>query len=256
MRYLIARMGAALVATPNAAQEHDSEIDRERDRFLRPEAPIGTRFKQEPQTASVSDARQMQKRLAKCVYYANKDDANALLVNSDFDRIDFDAIDTDADELFDKLDFGRCLGRAMKQSQYKVYATMRYDTLRNLLAEEAYLYQNKQAPTRESDAPTLVEARFEDKTASPRTRVLAEVSDCISYRNPQGAHEFLDTTPGTSGETKAYEKIYGALLTCLETDEAPDLDTTMVRMMIADGMWARSNYGAFVSATNYSTEAE
>ena len=254
MKYFTSLALLSIVAFPATAQESDAE--RERDRFLRPEAPLGSRFKQEPETASVADARQMQKRVAKCVYYGNKDEFNSLLANSDFGRIDFSALDFEAEDFFDEIDFGRCLGRAMKQSQYKIYVSMRYDTLRNLVAEEAYLYANKDAPVREDGAPTLIAARFANQNGGPGSAVLAEVSDCISYRNPRAAHELLETTPGTSGEQDALETLYPTLLTCLETEQAPDLDTTMVRLMVADGMWARSHHGAFAAAPNQIAEAE
>ncbi|MGE5952208.1 MAG: hypothetical protein ACM308_01095 [Qipengyuania vulgaris] len=254
MKILPTLIMAVALTAPAVAQ--DTMTEAELDRFLKPEAPIGTRFKQEPETASVSDARQMQKRLAKCVYYGNKTELNELLANSDFSRIDFSALEFSSEEFFDEIDFGRCLGRAMKGSQYKVYATMRYDTLRNLVAEEAYLYTNKQAPVREPDAPTVIDARFAKGRAGPQTEVLAEVSDCISYRNPQGAHDLLDSTPGSSGEGDALEALYSTLLTCLDTEEAPNLDTSMVRMMVADGMWTRSHYGAFAAAPSSTAEAE
>lgn len=242
------------LAVPVVAQETD--IDRERDRFLRPEAPIGSRFKQEAQAADVADARQMQKRLAKCVYYGSKDELDTLLANSDFDRIDFSVLEFEAEEFFDEMDFGRCLGRAMKQSQYKIYATMQYSTLRNLVAEEAYLYSNKRPPVREEGAPTFIEARFIGRRAGPRSKVLAEVSDCISYRNAPAAHDLLDSTPGTSGEGSFLEALYPTLLTCLDAEEAPNLDPTMVRMLVADGMWTRSYYGAFETAQTKLTDTE
>jgi len=246
VKRLIASFLVATIALPAIAQ--DSEIDRERDRFLRPDIQTGTRFKQEPEMASETDARQMQKRLARCVFYAKKEELNTLLANSDFDRIDFDATEFETEEFFDQIKFSRCLGRAMKASQYKIYASMRYSTLRNLVAEEAYLYANKDAPVREEGAPTLIEQRFAYLSGGARSAVLAEVSDCISYRNSAAAHELLDSTPGSSVETAALEALYPTLLTCLETDTPPAFSTSMVRLMIADGMWARSYYDGFTAS--------
>lgn len=254
MRALLAIMLGAGLAVPAVAQDRD--IERERDRFLRPQTVVGSNLKQEPETASEADAREMQKRLAKCIYYGNRKELDTLLANSDFDRIDFSATEYDSENFFDEIDFSRCLGRAMKHSQYKVYATMRYSTLRNLLAEEAYLYQNKDAPVREEGAPTLIEARFANVRRNPRSQVLAEVADCISYRDTAGAHAFLETTPGSGKETDALENLYPTLLTCMETDKAPDLSRSLVRQMVADGMWSRSHHGGFAAATTNPAEAE
>ncbi len=187
---------ALVVAAPTFAQDTQDDFERDRDRFLRPDIQTGSRFRQEPETASQSDARQMQKRLAKCVYYGEREMLDDLLVNSDFERIDFDEIAVEADKFFDEIDFGRCLGRAMKGSQYKVYASMRYSTLRNLVAEEAYLYANKSAPVRDPAAPTIIAQRYAVKSGNPRTGALAEVADCISYRDAATAHDLLELDAG------------------------------------------------------------
>lgn len=229
------------VSAPVFAQDEDWE--RERDRFLRPESQVGTRFKQSPETAEESDARQMQKRIAKCVFYRNKDDVRALLVNSDFDRIDFDAIESDPDTLFDDLDFGDCLGRAMKHSQYKIYATMRYSTLRNLLAEEAYLKDNDEASKLSEGAPKVLTSRFAFENGGPRAEVLAELSDCITYRNLPAADAVLRERPGTDDELEALDALGTTLVTCLDTEDPPEFSASMVRQLIADGLWARSHYG-------------
>ena len=50
MRLPLAATIGACAAMPVSAQ--DSDFERERDRFLRPESVVGTRFKQEPETAN------------------------------------------------------------------------------------------------------------------------------------------------------------------------------------------------------------
>ena len=245
MRLVLASLIGVSLCVPAMAQDDDWE--KKRDRFLRPESVVGTRFKQEPETASETDSRQMQQRLAKCVYYDSMEELDTLLANSDFERIDFSATAFEPGEFFDDIDFSRCIGRAMKSSHYKMMVSMNYSTLRNLLVEEAYNHANKRAPVREEGAPLLVADRFAYTRGGPRAQVMAEVSDCISYRRPDLAHEFLDARPGTSKETEALEALYPTLLTCLETDDAGNLSTSMVRRMVADGMWARSYHGAFAS---------
>lgn len=243
---------ALVFAGPAVAQ--DLESDGRLDRFLSPDSQIGTRFKQAPETASAADGRQMQKRIAKCVYYGKKEELNTLLANSDFDQIDFEKTGFDRSDFFDQINFGRCLERAMKASQYKIYMRIQYSTLRNLIAEEAYLYATKDAPTRAEGAPTKIGQRFAVKQGGVRAEVLAEVSDCVSYRNPALAHDFLETTPGTSKETDAFEALAPTLVTCLEADSMPNVNTSMVRQIVADGMWARNYYGAFSASEQIEAE--
>lgn len=253
IRFLLAVLAFSL-SFPAFAQ--DDDFERKRDRFMEPDSQLGTRFKQSPETASETDARQMQKRLARCVFYGNEEEIAELLANSDFDRIDFDATAFTSDEFFDDIDFGRCLGRSMKQSQYKILARIQYSTLRNLLAEEAYLYESKNSPVREDGAPTLIEDRFAYVKGSPRAAVLAKVSDCITFRNGPAAHVLLGEVPRSKGEGEALEALWPALLTCLEAEEPPELSTSMVRQMIADGMWARSHYSAWSKGPVEETVAE
>jgi hypothetical protein len=253
MRAVALALAALACAVPAAAQDEDGE--RKRDRFLAPDSQIGTRFLRAPETAQESEARERQKRLARCIFYGRKDEVREVLANSDFDRIDFAATRFTGETFFDELDFTNCLGRAMKNSQYKIYVTMPYGTLRNLLAEEAYLHDNKDAPVLAAGAPTVIKARFALTKGGPRAGALAEVADCITYRDAARAHAFLTEIPGTKGETEALEALGPTLITCLDVKEAPKLSTSMVRQMIADGLWSRSHHGAFAAVESAGKEA-
>lgn len=247
---LVAAVGLAQ-SVPTAAQD---DWEAERDRFLSPDLQTGSRFLREPQTAQESDARQMQKALARCIFYANKDEVRDLLANSDFQFIDFAATSFDRQDFFDQLGFGNCLERAMTHSQYKIHVSMLYSTLRNLLAEEVYLYDNEVAPVRAPSAPTVIKARYAFTDGGARARAMAEVADCITYRNAAGADAFLRQVPGTSDEGDAIEALGPTLLTCLETDEAPKLSTSLVRQLVADGLWARSHYGSGAAAQSAASD--
>lgn len=246
MKRLIAFfVSAILLAGPLSAQDDD---DGKFDRFLDPELQVGTRFMREAETAGESDARKMQKRLARCIFFRNKDHVRKLLANSDFDRINFDALPFDERNFYDEIDFAKCISSATTASSFKLRVSMQYSTLRNLLAEEVYVKDNADAPVLEEGAPTKVPGRVTFGRSSPRAEVLAEVSDCISYRNGAVAHEFLSSKPGTSPELDAIEKLWPTLLTCLETENPPELSISMIRQMVADGMWARSHFDAWSAA--------
>ena len=224
------------------AQDTAEESERKMDRFMAPVSEIGTRFKRAPETAGQAESRDMQKRIAKCVFYRNKDDVRALLAKSDFDWIDFDALGRDAGTFYDEIDFGDCIGSAMKHSTYRMAVRMPYGTLRNLLAEEAYLKDYKQAPTISADSATVIEDRYAFTDGGPRAQSLALVADCLTYRDMAGVHAVLDTRPGSKGEGEAIDALGPTIMVCLEADEMPDIDTSMLRQVIADGAWARAHY--------------
>ena len=254
MRLIAVFLAAAVLATP--AQSQDTDWERERDRFMRPERPIGSNIPQLPQTADEKESRQMQKRIARCIYTSNRKGIDTLLANSDFHEIEFESTPYKSEEFFDQIGFGRCLTRAMKLSQSKVFATMYYSTLRNLLAEEAYLVANKDAPARHADAPTIISARFTNIDGGPHQKTLANVSDCVTYRNAGASHAFLETKPGTGDEDEAFAALVPSLMNCFGADELPTVNMSLVRMMIADGMWARSHYKAFGPAQTSPADSE
>lgn len=232
-----------LLSFPAFAQDVDKE------RFLAPETQLGTRFKQHPESPEIGEGREMQKRIVRCMYYGDKKGARRLLAHSDFSRIDFEALERDPEELFDDFEFGRCIERAMKHSTHKMYVEMRYDTFRNLLAEEVYLRDNKVAPSIVADAPVLLTNRYRYENLNPRSRVMAEVADCISYYGYEEGHALLKEVPGSDGEREALQELGPVFVMCLGRDDKTEVSVTpsMARQLIADAMWSRSHYGSTAS---------
>jgi len=215
------------------------------DRMMEPEIQTGTRFKQAPETAQEKEARDLQKRVARCVTYRNKKQVRQLLINSDYDRIRFEEAGIEPATMFDDLDVGDCLGRAMKHSTYRIHMRMPLGTLRNLLTEEVYLMDNKKPMQLASDAPKYLEVREAERRLGPRAGVLAELADCVTHTDIAAADELLRNRPGSEGESEALEALYPAFAQCgLETSEDSNLDKSMIRSVLADGLWARSYYGS------------
>lgn len=240
MRALLALVVAPVLiwGVPVTAQD-DAE------RFLEPGLQTGTRFKQVPETAEQGEARGLQKRVAKCVYFRNKDVVRTLLAHSDMDRIDFDAFDQASETLFDDLDVAECIGTVMRSSQYRMYMRIPYATLRNLLAEEVYLQDNKKALVLPTDAPRDLENRYGYEGLNPRTAALTQVGDCVAHSGVGNAHAFLESRPGSSDEEQAFEALAPIVVACLDTEEEEvALPISMIRQLTADALWARSHYGA------------
>tara|TARA_R110002072_G_scaffold81181_22_gene186170 strand:+ start:4077 stop:4826 length:750 start_codon:yes stop_codon:yes gene_type:complete len=249
MKHLIALAAAgAALATASPGQAQD-----EVDRFLEPGLQTGTRFKRAPETADQGEARGLQKRVAKCVYFRNKDASRELLAHSDMDRIDFDAFGQASDTLFEDLDVAECIGTVMRGSQYRMYMRIPYSTLRNLLAEEVYLQDNKVAVAIPANAPRDLENRYGYERLNPRTAALTLVGDCVTHSSVDDAHAFLESRPGSSDEEAMFDALAPTVVACHDTDEEEvALPISMIRQITADALWARSHYGAAAAqgATN------
>ena len=233
-------MAGIMCASPASAQVDEQERYERGD-----EQQIGTRFKRQREATSVSESRRIQKDVAKCVVYRNKDLSRRLLANSDTVNIDFYKIDDmDADSMFDELDVGDCLGRAAKYGTLSIAMRIPFRTLRNLMVEEVYLMDQKDPLVIASDAPVQLGNRYFATGRHPAAIATAELSDCLAHHSPVQGDALLHSRPGSSGEEEAVESLYPALLACAGEGIADtEISTSMVRTVVADGLWARMQYG-------------
>ena len=239
MRTAIASAAVLTVfAFPAAAQDAWDEP------ILDAEQQVGTRFLIEPETADASEARYLQKRVANCVWNRHEDEVRAMLVASDYDTIDYQTLGITPDSFGDDFDIGYCIGRAMT-GRYR-HLGMRYQlsTMRNLLAEEAYLSDFDGPPEVVEGQERRMPDRFPDRRPFGRTLAMAEIGDCIVYNAPTQVHAFLSARPGSDRETEAVESIAPTFGTCAPSDsDEISISTSMLRQMTADAIWARSHFG-------------
>lgn len=239
IRVILALVSLGLVLSHGPAASAQDEA------FTGPDIRTGTRFKQVPETADQAEARGLQKRIAKCVFFRNKDTVRELLAHSDMDRIDFAAFDQEAETLFDDLDVAECMGTVMRSSQYRMYMRIPYPTLRNLLAEEVYLQDNKGGVVLPANAPRDLDSRYGYQRLNPRTAALTQVGDCMTHSSIDDTHAFLESRPGSRDEVAAFEALAPTVIACLDTSEDEvALPISMIRQITADALWARSHYGA------------
>jgi hypothetical protein len=221
------------------------------------EQQIGTRFLQEPESVEAGRARQMQKVVARCSFNRNKDEATELLAKSDFFQIDYDALDTDAEEVFEDFNIDDCIGRAMRQSEFKMYMQFPHRTMRNLLAEEAYLHYQRDPIAADAIGPDELGNRYRMARFYPPTAAIFSTGDCISRTAPETAHALLDSRPTSDDESEAFEQLLPVFGTCMKTGEKEvKLQISMVRQMVADAMWARMYYAPLVSGDESADEAQ
>jgi len=237
---------ALLIAPAPAMAQDDFERMTRND-----DMQTGSRFKRTSQSPDEATQRYMQKRVAKCVVYGEKDLARDLVAKSDTARIDYEALGVAPNNLFKELDVANCLGRAAKSGTLSIAMRIPPRTLRNLMAEEVYLMDQKDPLVIADDAPASLPNRFYTSGNTRGAKMTAELSDCIVHHSPDAAHEFIETRPGTSGEADALDGLYEALTKCAgEGIAEADIDMSSMRMVVADGLWARMHYGPTANAEN------
>ncbi|MEP2736314.1 MAG: hypothetical protein ABJP34_08440 [Erythrobacter sp.] len=235
MRFLLIAIAVGLMAVSPAAAQRSSGS----------ESQIGTRFKQKAQTPDADEGRAMQKRVARCVLYRNKKLVREVLANSDPVSIYFTELGMDSAKLFDELDVDHCLSRSMKNSAYRMYMRIKFRTLRALLAEEAYLMDNKKSIFLGKGAPEYLEKREGETGMHPSAVAMAKYADCMTFNALPQSDDLLRSRPGSKAESEAITALYPALEKCnLVTEGGPEIDQSVTRMLIADGLWSRAHYGA------------
>ena len=104
--------------------------------------------------------------------------------------------------LFDDLNVNFCIGRLMRGADNQVYHTymqIQYSTLRNLLAEEAYLQDFDGPPARFRHAQDI-SGRFNGARVHPQVSTMACLADCLTYNAGSAAHDLLRARPGADDE--------------------------------------------------------
>ncbi len=209
---------------------------------------VGTRFLREPETADAAEARYMQKRVARCVYDRNEDEVRELLANSNFYSIDFAAIGYESETFFEEFGVRSCIGRLMRRADnrtYQMYMSIQYSTLRNLLAEEAYLGDYGAPAVTGNDAQQDIAERFAGERVHPQISTMAAMVDCMTFHAGDAAHALLSARPGSDEEVAAIDVLGPVIAGCANTSETElSIPTSLIRQMAADGMWTRSYYAA------------
>jgi len=243
MRLTLVIAALALPATSLSAQR---TFDPERlDR-----TETGTRFKIAEEAVDSGKMRVMQKRIARCAALNDRELAQELLEKSDPVTVDYGELSVEYGEMLDEMSFSRCIGRAMPRSARMMRVRSDGATMRNLFAEEIYLHENDEPPVIGEGDPELLDNRY---YAGGRSYMMAQVpaqlADCIVYRAPAEAHEFLETNPTTSDEREAAEALGSVVDECLPGEDSEvSFSLAQLRGYVADGLWSRSHYGPMASS--------
>lgn len=207
--------------------------------------PTGTRISQAPQRAEPAVARRLMKSTARCVYRRNEATALVFLRATDPVSAPFEVLGNSYDAIEGRLNLGECMGEATMLEQTQGQMAIPSRALRASLAEESYLARHQTALVHASDAPEILTNRpFRASENEAQARGLAAFADCVVFHAPAEADALLRASVGTDDERAKARMLVPALSQCLTAGQEADLSTGGIREMVADGLWARSEYGA------------
>lgn len=245
MRTFLLIIGAAFLPTSAFAQSGlpIEEVMEPVPSELEPEVPTGSRIPLKPVVIADDKTRNLIKDFGRCIYIKNPSLAEQVLLHSDPSNLDLSRVGLAGDQLFKKFGLRSCLGNTMAIDHNEALFRFSPDMLRTMLAEEAYLNNNKQAITIAADATEMVGERvfFEDKPNS-RARSLAGFSDCVIFHGTEDADALVRSKPASAEETSAVQALIPAISACLYEGDKIDLTPASIRGFVADGLWTRSHY--------------
>ena len=215
------------------------------------DSQVGTRFKLAEEPIGAIDMRRMQKKMIKCTVSGDRDLARELLQKSDPVSIDHRELSISYNDMLNEMNFDRCMIRAMPRNARRMRIQFGQTAVRNLMAEEIYLHENREPVMIPEGAPEYLSNRYySGGRAYINAEVPARLADCIVYREAGLAHAFLKANPTSSGETEAAESLVPVVSECLP-GEGSTVSFTLaeLRAIVADGLWSRSFYGTMASGS-------
>lgn len=204
---------------------------------LRPEAPIGSILRKDPNRLAKKDAGIVQKNIARCMYRSSRKVADALLLHSDAFQVDLRAAGIKG--VRKSLDMEDCLGREFGANESALGWRFSPPTLRDMLAEEAYLAQFKTRPAMASPPLPLAKRPAVVPMFQAASDSFGEFNDCTVRANLPGTDALLRTTPGSDAEHNAATALAPAIGKCMFSDERQILTPASIRAFVAYGLWNR-----------------
>ena len=213
-----------VAATPASAQ-------------LRPETQTGSLVAARPQAADPERAALVRKSVARCVYHAATPKVLALLEHSGIESVDAEG--AGIKDFVRDLKLDTCLSDEVGFDENALGMQISQPTLRDLLAEEAYLAKNRAAPQVPATAnPLSIQPASAAKQNASALGITA-FSDCTVRRNTRGADALLRTPPSSVAERQAAMALAPDMGACLVAGQKLSLKSANVRALMAYAMWSR-----------------
>ena len=204
---------------------------------LRPEGTTGSIAASRPDVLSAVDAAVVRKNFVRCIYYSSKKTSASYLEHSDFEAVDMNAAGI-RDRVRD-FKMESCLSNEVNNNENALAMRLSATTLRDLLAEEAYLAKNRLAPASAAGAEPIAFRPVATDSNPTATQGVAMFADCTVRHDTVGADALLRTVPESPREQQAAAALAPAMGACLMTGQNFSLKPANIRALVAFAMWSR-----------------
>lgn len=204
---------------------------------LHPETKTGSLMAARPNGIDPKAAGVIRKHFAQCVYHTSRRKVLTMLAHSDVLSVGWGS-GRIANSRVD-LQMEGCLGQQANANEDMLGLRLNAETLRDLMAEEAYLDERSTAPQVAPDAPPLAPALVSTGPELATAQALTSFTDCAVRHDPAAADALLRTMPGSANETAAAAALAPVLGGCLVEGQRVALKPASIRALIAFAMWSR-----------------
>lgn len=213
-----------------------------------PQTPTGSRISKDPEAVEPQAARLIEKDFATCVFSRNPELVTDFLAKTDPGSTGLPDLGFPNDEVVEAFGMVDCLGDANRASQSDSSMAINVRRMRSLVAEEAYLARHDSALVISDGGEEVLSNRVfsssNNAEVADDARVKAAIADCVIFNAPTHADALLRTAPASEAERQAVQALIPALSNCIVEGQEVTLTAVSIRAIVADGLWARSYYGA------------
>ena len=207
--------------------------------------PTGTRIGQARQTADPDFARRMLKTTAACVSRLDSAGVVALLRGDSHAALNYAAAGIQNEDDHSPLELSQCLTEAMNGSQVVMEMRIPPRALRTVLAEEAYLKRHSAPLEIAAGSPRVLVGRavIGGETAA-QSQALGIFADCLVFNAPNEADRLVRGPVGGTTERDNARALSASISQCITAGQQANFSTSAIRDIVADGLWARSEFDA------------
>jgi hypothetical protein len=204
---------------------------------LKPELQTGSMIPAKPQTVDKRRFGEVRKEFARCIYFRAKPKAKALLEHSDVLLVDLAG--AQIKDIGSELDLDDCLGEQVGIDESALGMSTHIETLRDMLAEEAYLADHRTAPVLAPDSPPMTFSLLPNNPNPSMAQALAAFADCTIRHDVGGTDALLRTMPSSDQEQEKAAALAPAMGACLTAGQQLTLNAANIRAVMAFAMWTR-----------------
>ncbi|KRA83471.1 hypothetical protein [Altererythrobacter sp. Root672] len=244
---VIAALTAFAVAMPVYAQSNDddytplnSRIKRKRQFPTDLHNPWGNQMTEVARTRS----KAMMTQFSRCVYQRSRTGSVELLDKTDYGFGDFNQIGYDQERALRVYGFKDCLGRVANTHGTGVQLRFSAASLRQWLVQEAYMDRYADGPAWIQPGNEVTAREYPLSGEMGGVVAAMDLADCVVAADPYTSDFLFRTAAGSDVEKQALEKLMPALSSCLPSGRQVQLDPSLFRIWIGEGLWHAATHSS------------